>query len=76
LKSTPSESFIPGGKKVKLSGISMAALQVTNLAAKLFAIDPSLTAEKAKGLILSGSTPSQDGKSALIDEKLSLQLVK
>jgi hypothetical protein len=70
------ESSIPGGKKVKLSGTSMAAPQVTNLAAKLFAIDPSLTAEKAKGLIISGSTLSADGKRKLIDEKRSLQLIK
>ena len=70
------ESFIPGGKKVKLSGTSMAAPQVTNLAAKLFATDPSLTAEKAKELIISGSTLSADGKRKLIDEKRSLQLIK
>ena len=70
------ESFIPGGKKVKFSGTSMAAPQVTNLAAKLFAIDPSITAEKAKELIISGSTPSADGKRQLIDERRSLQLIK
>jgi subtilisin family serine protease len=70
------ESFIPGGKKVKFSGTSMAAPQVTNLAAKLFATEPSLTAGKAKELIISGSTPSEDGKRKLIDEKRSLQLIK
>ena len=70
------ESFIPGGKKVKFSGTSMAAPQVTNLAAKLFATDPSLTAEKAKELIITGSTLSADGKRKLIDEKRSLQLIK
>ena len=70
------ESFIPGGKMVKLSGTSMAAPQVTNLAAKLFATDPSLTAEKAKELIISGSTLSADGKRKLIDERRSLQLIK
>jgi subtilisin family serine protease len=70
------ESCIPGGKKVKFSGTSMAAPQVTNLAAKLFAIDPSITAEKAKELIISGSTPSADGRRKLIDERRSLQLIK
>ena len=70
------ESFIPGGKKVKFSGTSMAAPQVTNLAAKLFAIDPTITAEKAKELIISGSTPSADGRRKLIDERRSLQLIK
>ncbi len=61
---------------MKLSGTSMAAPQVTNLAAKLFATDPSLTAEKARELIISGSTPSEDGKRKLIDGKRSLQLSK
>jgi len=70
------ESFIPGGKKVRFSGTSMAAPQVTNLAAKLFAMDPSLSAEKAKELIIAGSTPSADGKRKLIDQKRSLELIK
>jgi subtilisin family serine protease len=70
------ESFIPAGKKVKFSGTSMAAPQVTNLAAKLFATDPLLTADKVKELIISGSTPSEDGKRKLLDEKRSLQLIK
>jgi hypothetical protein len=54
----------------------MAAPQVTNLAAKLFAIDPTISAEKAKELIISGSTPSADGRRKLIDERRSLQLIK
>lgn len=70
------ESFIPGGRKVRFSGTSMAAPQVTNLAGKLFAIDPALTPEKAKELILAGATPSDDGKRKLIDEKRTLELVK
>ncbi|MFY9985338.1 MAG: S8 family serine peptidase [Chthoniobacterales bacterium] len=70
------ESFIPGGKKVRLSGTSMAAPQVTNLAGKLFAVDPALTPEKAKELILAGATLSDDGKRKLIDEKRTLELVK
>ena len=70
------ESFIPGGKKVRFSGTSMAAPQVTNLAAKLFAVDPSLTADQAKELIIAGSTLSADGKRKLIDEKRSLELIK
>ena len=70
------ESFIPGGRKVRFSGTSMAAPQVTNLAGKLFAVDPALTPEKAKELILEGATPSDDGKRKLIDEKRTLELVK
>jgi subtilisin family serine protease len=70
------ESFIPGGKRVRFSGTSMAAPHVTNLAAKLFAVDPSLTAQRAKDLIISGATSSPDGKRKLIDEKRSLELIK
>jgi len=70
------ESFIPGGKKVRFSGTSMAAPQVTNLAGKLFAVDPAMTPEKAIELILAGATPSDDGKRKLIDEKRTLELVK
>src|SRR6516164_10100297 len=69
------ESFIPGGKKVRFSGTSMAAPQVTNLAAKLFAVDPSLTADQAKESIIAGSTLSADGRRKLIDEKRSLELI-
>ena len=54
----------------------MAAPQVTNLAGKLFAVDPALTPEKAKELILAGATPSDDGKRKLIDEKRTLDLLK
>jgi subtilisin family serine protease len=48
------ESSIPGGKRMKLSGTSMAAPEVTNLAAKLFALDAALTPEEAKALMLAG----------------------
>lgn len=37
------ESYVPGGERLKLSGTSMAAPQVTNLAAKLLAVEPDLT---------------------------------
>ena len=46
------DSYIPGGDHAKLSGTSMAAPQVTNLAAKLFAVKPSLTPAQAKAVII------------------------
>jgi subtilisin family serine protease len=49
------ESFVPGGRKIKMSGTSMSAPNVTNLAAKLFARDPSLSPGDVKTLIISGS---------------------
>ena len=46
------DSFLPGGERMKLSGTSMASPQVANLAAKLLALDPSLTPTEVKDLIL------------------------
>jgi subtilisin family serine protease len=45
------DSPIPGGTHLKLSGTSMASPEVTNLAAKLFALDPKLTPDDVKKLI-------------------------
>lgn len=69
-------SFVPGGVRLPLSGTSMAAPNVTNLAAKLFALDPSLTPEQVIALIKAGATPSDDGRQKLIDEKRSVELLK
>ena len=63
-------SHIPGGKILKFSGTSMAAPQVTNLAGKLFALDPSLTPESAKALILAGCV--KNGRVNLVNEKNSV----
>ncbi len=51
------ESYVPGGKKEKASGTSMAAPQVTNLAAKLFAINPKLSAADAMKIITDTADP-------------------
>jgi len=70
------DSFIPGGSRVRLSGTSMAAPNVVNLAAKLFALDPTLTPARAIELIRAGATTSADGRRHLIDEKRSVALLK
>jgi len=54
----------------------MAAPNVVNLAAKLFALDPSLTPAQAIELIKPGTTASDDGRRHLIDEKRSVALLK
>lgn len=46
------ESTVPGGDKVKFSGTSMAAPQVANLAAKLWALDAELSVGEVKARIL------------------------
>ena len=70
------DSFVPGGARLRLSGTSMAAPNVVNLAAKLFALDPSLTPARAIELIRAGATPSADGRRPLIDEQRSVALLK
>lgn len=70
------ESFVPGGARLKLSGTSMASPNVVNLAAKLFALDPSLTPAQVVGLISKGATSAENGRINLIDEKRSVELLQ
>ena len=70
------ESYVPGGRRLKLSGTSMASPNVANLAAKLFALDPSLTPVQAIDLIRRGATTSDDGRRHLIDPKRSVELLR
>jgi subtilisin family serine protease len=70
------ESTVPGGGTAKGSGTSMASPQVANLAAKLFALDASLTPEQVIDLIERGATTSEDGRRHLIDEKRSVALLQ
>jgi subtilisin family serine protease len=68
------ESYIPGGQRLKFSGTSMASPQVTNLAAKLLALDPALSPEETKALILAGC--SKNGRVNLINERKSIDLLR
>jgi hypothetical protein len=52
----------------------MASPQVTNLAGKLFALDPALTPEKAKALILAGA--ELNGRVNLINPAKTIALLK
>ncbi len=70
------DSFVPGGARLQLSGTSMASPNVVNLAAKLFALDPSLTPQQVIALIKQGATTSEDGRRHLIDEKRSVALLQ
>jgi subtilisin family serine protease len=69
-------SYIPGGRRVRFSGTSMSSPAVANLAAKLLAIDPSLSPEKVRALILDGATPSEDGRRKLMNEQRSIELAR
>jgi subtilisin family serine protease len=70
------ESYIPGGRRVMLSGTSMASPAVANLAAKLFAVDPKLTPKQARKLILDGADSSEDGRRKLMNEKRSIEFAR
>jgi subtilisin family serine protease len=70
------ESYVPGGARLQLSGTSMASPNVVNLAAKLFALDPSLTPAAVIELIKEGATSSEDGRRHLIDEQRSAALLQ
>jgi subtilisin family serine protease len=60
------ESVIPGGEKVAESGTSMAAPQVTNLAAKLLAVSPKLTPTQLIAIIRDTAEKTADGRRNLI----------
>lgn len=70
------ESYVPGGKKLKLSGTSMSSPNAVNLAAKLIALDPSLTPEQTIDLMKRGADRSPDGRIHLINPKATVALLK
>jgi subtilisin family serine protease len=70
------ESYLPGGKRMRGSGTSMASPEVVNLAAKLIALDPKLTPEQTIVLMKEGATTSADGRLHLIDPKKSVEMLK
>jgi subtilisin family serine protease len=70
------ESTIPGGEMMKLSGTSMAAPNVTNTAAKLWAVQPKLSVADVKRCIVSGADDKQAGARTikLLNPKNALDL--
>ncbi len=67
------KSYIPGGEQLAFSGTSMAAPNVTNLAGKLFALNPKLTVAQVIDLIKSGTDTSEDGRIKLINPQKSVE---
>lgn len=70
------ESYVPGGTRIKMSGTSMASPNVVNLAAKLIALDPSLSPPETIALIRKGADKSADGRRNLINPKATVALLK
>jgi subtilisin family serine protease len=61
------ESWFPGGDEVALSGTSMAAPQVANLAAKMLAVNPKLSPPQVIEIIVRTAEKTADGRRTLID---------
>jgi hypothetical protein len=71
------DSYVPGGRRMALSGTSMAAPNVTNLAAKLLARDPSLKPEDVIRLIKDGAEDfGKDKPMMVINPKRSMELLE
>jgi hypothetical protein len=69
------ESVVPGGAKVHMSGTSMAAPEVANLAAKLLAVDPKLTPEQMISLITRTADAGESPAIRRINPKLAVSSV-
>lgn len=69
------EALVPGGARIVANGTSFAAPQVTNLAAKLLAVNPQLSTGEVVALIREGATTGDDQHLRLINPKRSLQLL-
>jgi len=70
------ESYLPGGEKIRLNGTSMAAPNVTNLAAKLWALHPELSVAQVKQYIVDGADEKVTGETTmrLLNPKASIGL--
>ena len=71
------ESYVPGGARMKFSGTSMAAPNVANLAAKMIAVDPTLTPTKVIELIKKGADRTTAGGTSflLMNPKKTMDLL-
>jgi subtilisin family serine protease len=69
-------SYVPGGDSMPASGTSMSSPQAANLAAKLFALEPSLTPVETIDLIIQGADESPDGRFLLMNPQHSVMLLK
>ncbi|UCG92795.1 MAG: S8 family serine peptidase [candidate division WOR-3 bacterium] len=69
------ESYIPGGEKMPASGTSASSPNAANLAAKLLALNSSLTPEQVIILITDGADQNESGR-MLINPKRSVELLQ
>ncbi len=60
------ESYLPGGDRVALSGTSMSSPQVTNVAAKMLAVNPKLTPVELIAILQQTAEKTADGRRILL----------
>lgn len=65
-------SRVPGGLVLPLSGTSMSAPQVSNLAAMIWALDPQLSVAEVREMILSNATEEGDQALPVISHAATL----
>jgi hypothetical protein len=70
------ESYLPGGRRVALSGTSMAAPQAANLAAKLLAVKPQLTVQQLIQAMVGTAETTADGRRKLMHPAKALAAVR
>lgn len=72
------ESYVPGGEQMAMSGTSMASPNVANLAAKLLALQPSLTPAQVIDYIMRGADLKVSGTHSyrLLNPKKSIELLR
>ena len=69
------ESYLPGGERLAASGTSASSPNVANLAAKLLAVEPSLSPVDVISLIENGADLNSEGL-PLMNPKRSIELLK
>ncbi|EHR69029.1 subtilisin-like serine protease [Burkholderiales bacterium JOSHI_001] len=70
------ESFLPGGSRVAMSGTSMAAPQVANLAAKMLAVNSRLTPRQLIDIIVATADKTADGRRTLVHPAKAVRAAK
>jgi hypothetical protein len=71
------DSYVPGGETMAFSGTSMSSPNVVNLAAKMLAVDSTLTPTEVIELIEAGADEAGDEQPMLlINPRKTLQLVR
>jgi hypothetical protein len=69
------DSVVPGGRRIALSGTSMASPQVSNLAAKMLAVKPSLKPQEVIEILRRTADRSEDGRRTLVHPARALATV-